>query len=296
MHTSAREKPEAEPNNSVPFSYGVDEASVMQMAEAQAAIYQNNRPFPHIVLENFFDEKQLREVFEEIKNVDKDKHYKKFMGNLNEHKKITYFPHAVGPKTNLLVAYLNSGIFINYLEKMTGIPGLLPDPSYLGGGLHWIENGGFLEMHADFNHHPKYNLERRINLLLYLNDDWKEEYNGSLELWDIKTRKLEKSVMPIFNRCVIFSTAADSLHGHPKPLNHPQNEPRRSIALYYYTNSWDNANQWKDTDFHRTIFNLAALNPRAMKPSKIIKSVIHNLTPPIFSKTLKLIKDVVRGR
>jgi len=285
---AAQAKPETVPAK---FSYEATEASVTQMATEQGALYQNNIPFPHIMLDDFFDEQTLREVMEEINTIDKTKHYKKFLGNLNEHKKLTYFPHIVGPKTNLLVAYLNSGIFIDYLEKLTGIQGLLPDPSYLGAGLHWIENGGFLEVHADFNHHKKYNLERRINLLLYLNDDWEDSFNGALELWNIETGKREKNILPIFNRCVIFSTTANALHGHPAPINHPKAAPRRSIALYYYTNTWDKDNSKSDTDFYRTTFNLAALHPRNLKPSKAIKAVINNITPPIIRKTVKYVKQ-----
>jgi hypothetical protein len=35
---------------------------------------------------------------------------------------------------------------------------------------------------------------------------------------------------------VIFSTTDFSYHGHPEPLNCPDNRSRRSLALYYYTN------------------------------------------------------------
>src|SRR3954451_19085559 len=89
---------------------------------------------------------------------------------------------------------------------MTGIKGPIPDPYFLGGGLHEISEGGHLSMHADFNHHTPLNLERRINMLIYLNKDWKDEYGGQLELWDSEMTKKYHSIVPVFNRCVIFNS------------------------------------------------------------------------------------------
>ena len=109
----------------------------------------------------------------------------------------TVLPAAVGPKPAHLAQCIHTGPFHIHHEKLTGIPNLIADPSYFGGGVHWIDNGGYLEVHADFNHLKKYNLARRINLLLYLNKDWKDEYNGHLELWDRSTMAKRKAVAPL---------------------------------------------------------------------------------------------------
>ena len=146
---------------------------------------------------------------------------------------------------------MNSHPVLQFLEKLTGIGGLIPDPSFAGGGCHQIEPGGKLQVHVDFNKLQPANLDRRINLLIYLNKDWKEEYGGHFELWDAEGKACVKRVLPLFNRCVVFSTTQTSYHGHPHPLTCPEGWTRKSIALYYYTNGRDDGHA---SDGHSTVF------------------------------------------
>jgi Rps23 Pro-64 3,4-dihydroxylase Tpa1-like proline 4-hydroxylase len=139
------------------------------------------------------------------------------------------------PTISALVNYLNSPVMLKYLEELTGIDNLISDELLMGGGLHKITSGGKLAIHKDYNVHPVKKMYRRLNLLIYLNKDWKTEWEGNLELWDKDHTKLEVSVEPLFNRAVIFTISEDSLHGHPVPLNTPENVSRNSIALYYFT-------------------------------------------------------------
>src|SRR4029078_5720896 len=134
-----------------------------------------------------------------------------------------------------LFAELNNRAFLGFLEALTGIEGLIPDPHFEGGGLHETKRGGHLGVHADFNVHERLGLERRLNLLIYLNEDWEDEYGGSLELGDKDMSECAVEVKPIFARGVIFNHALDSFHGHPDPLSCPPDRSRRSIATYYYT-------------------------------------------------------------
>ena len=111
------------------------------------------------------------------------------------------------------------------------------DPNLFGGGLHQSIRGAFLNVHVDYNFHPDTRHHRRLNVLVYMNKDWKDEYEGHLELWDLSDgrKTLLAKVAPLFNRCVIFETNEISFHGHPKPLNAPEGVNRKSIATYYYT-------------------------------------------------------------
>ena len=131
--------------------------------------------------------------------------------------------------------YLNSPETLKYLENLTGIENILPDNTYVGGGMHKINTGGRLAVHADYNIHPENGLHRRINLLLYLNKGWKSEWGGNLELWEKDMSKVTHSIEPIFNRAVIFNITDDAFHGHPHPLNCPEDVSRYSLALYYFT-------------------------------------------------------------
>ena len=159
----------------------------------------------------------------------------------------------MGEATRHLLAELNSAPVIAFLERLTGIEGLVPDPHFVGGGLHQIERGGHLKVHADFNRHPRTQLERRINLLLYLNRDWKDEYGGALELWNRDMSACEARILPLFNRCVVFSTTETSYHGHPEPLNCPEGWTRKSIALYYYAREPAGDNEGGE---HNTLFQV----------------------------------------
>ena len=119
--------------------------------------------------------------------------------------------------------------------------------------MHLIEPGGFLKIHVDFNWHERLKLDRRLNLLLYLNRDWPEEYGGHLELWNHDVSRCVKRILPIFNRCVIFNTSESSHHGHPDPMKCPPGRCRKSLALYYYTNGRPEGDT---SDRHRTSYKL----------------------------------------
>jgi Rps23 Pro-64 3,4-dihydroxylase Tpa1-like proline 4-hydroxylase len=222
----------------------------MLLPEARKT-YAEATPFPHIVIDDFFDEEVLDKVLEEFPGI-KDIAWHQYYDS-NQIKLSNENEEFIGLFTRHVLHSLNSSIFLNFLEALTGIHDLISDPFFRGGGLHNILPGGKLGVHADFNKHQKYNLDRRLNLLLYLNKDWKEEYGGHIELWDKSMKKCEKRVLPIFNRVVIFTTTDYSFHGHPDPLNCPKPMSRKSLALYYYTVGRP---QNEDSQMHSTLFSL----------------------------------------
>ena len=197
--------------------------------------YKKATPFPHIVIDNLFDEilldKILNEFPENINQIgDKFDNKVEKKLSLNDTNKFSL-------ETNNFINYLNSEQFINFLQNITNIEEkLVPDPYLIGGGLHELREKGYLNVHADFNMHPTMKLDRRLNLLIYLNKDWKNEYGGSLELWDNNMKNCEKKIVPYFNKAVIFSTTDNSFHGNPEEINHPNKLSRKSIAMYYYSN------------------------------------------------------------
>jgi Rps23 Pro-64 3,4-dihydroxylase Tpa1-like proline 4-hydroxylase len=129
----------------------------------------------------------------------------------------------------------NSSLFLFFLHHLTGIRGLTGDPWLYGGGIHQILPGGLLKIHADFNIHEFTGLLRRINVLVYLNKDWQDEWGGHLELWDTEMSRCVRRVAPNAGTCVIFNTSSTSYHGHPDPLRCPPGRTRKSLAFYYYT-------------------------------------------------------------
>ena len=201
-------------------------------AEECRALYNDADPYAHVVLDNVFDEDILREIVSEFEiATDKWKYYE----TKYEKKLQMSADEQLGTVTRLFLHALNSNPFLNFLEEVSGVQGLLPDMSYEGGGLHSIPKGGKLGVHVDFNYHKQLNVFRRLNVILYLNEDWQEEYGGAFEMWNEDRTECKKQVYPLFNRMVIFNTTSTSYHGHPHPLTCPDNITRKSLALYYYT-------------------------------------------------------------
>lgn len=259
--------------------FRVDADKLNELALQHREEYANAKPFPHIVIDNFFPEEVLDNILNEYPKAG-DIDWQKFE-NKSEKKLANKHERYMGDNTRALLYQLNSSTFINFLETLTGIDGIIPDPHFEGGGLHQIERGGYLKVHADFNRHVKMRLDRRLNLLLYLNKDWKEEYGGYLELWDTEMTRCEKKILPIFNRFVLFTTTDFSYHGHPEPLTCPEGRTRKSLALYYYTNGRP-AYEIKDKE-HSTIFKARPGEDLKEKSSGMdAKTFLKKLVPPIF--------------
>ncbi|MFK7772709.1 MAG: 2OG-Fe(II) oxygenase [Saprospiraceae bacterium] len=211
------------------------EQELINLGIQKHEVYKSNPPFPNISFDDFFEPESLREVLAEFPELGKEKG-DIFYTNPNEVKYASNGVYRFGPKTRDLVSYLNSQPFLEFLQNLTGIKdSLIPDPYFQGGGFHQIKPGGFLKLHVDFHKHKMMNLDRRINVLIYLNENWEEEYGGHFELWEKDKSKCIVRIPPIFNKMAIFSTTDFSWHGHPDPLTCPQGRSRKSLALYYYT-------------------------------------------------------------
>ena len=202
---------------------------------ARTCRYQDQWPFPHAVIDEAANNYWLMEamrMFPEASDVGVE-----WYRYDNPLEKKMAFPHIDRLQFPLRDVFyeMNSGRFMNFLEDLTGIAGLIPDPHFNGGGCHMHLRGGKLDLHCDYNYHPRTNLDRRLNVLLYINPIWEESWGGSLEL---RTKDLREytTISPKFNRMVVFSTTEHSYHGHPRPISCPEGVSRRSLAAYYYSN------------------------------------------------------------
>jgi hypothetical protein len=212
-----------------------DHDRMMKLAADNKQKYAQAHPFPSIYFDNVFQPESLSEVLNEFPDPSAIK-WRKFANSYEDKKLASRGEHQFGEATKQLAHYLNSAPFLSFLEELTGIPALISDPFFDGGGLHQIVPGGFLKIHADFNKDNRTGLDRRLNVLVYLNKNWKEEYGGHFELWNKQMTKSEAKILPLFNRMAIFSTTHDSYHGHPDALRCPPDMTRKSFAAYYYSN------------------------------------------------------------
>ena len=224
-------------NSQKSFVFNLDKLS--KLGRENHDNYVQAKPFPHIVIDNFLALRDANRVLRAFphKNSKVWLDWKR-RDTIHQPKKQgighAFRLEGASPYLRNMLTSFNSYPFLTFLEELTGINKLLPDPYFHGGGLHQILSGGKLAIHTDFNDLRELDLYRRINVLFFLNKDWKPEYRGYLELRD-KDLTCAKSIAPLFNRLVVFNTNKASFHGHPVPLNTPQNVTRKSLALYYYT-------------------------------------------------------------
>ena len=201
--------------------------------------FNRNQPFDHCVIDNFFDTRLAKNLEKEFPEYDSNiwQSYK----NPIEVKKVSNNWNLFPKNTYNTMIFLNSREFVSILEdKIFKKKKLYSDIGLNGGGWHIHKYGGKLNTHLDYSIHPKLDLQRKLNLIVYLNSKWKKSWGGSLGLWDNKSPKkpgdLIKSIVPKFNRAVIFDTTQNSWHGLPEPLRCPKNQFRKSLAIYYLCN------------------------------------------------------------
>lgn len=213
------------------FRSTIGQAATSMLAEL-ARCKPVSAPFRHVVADGLFDPAVLRQVATAFPPPDSPLWFrydspleKKFCCNRME---------KLSPLLAAFIHRLNAADVAAVVGEVFNIDDLVVDPSLHGGGLHMVERGGKLDIHLDFSDHPKLPLSRRVNLLLYLNEDWDDAWGGQLELWDDRMTQCVVRIAPRFNRLVLFEVR-EAYHGHPEPLRVPPGQCRRSIALYFLT-------------------------------------------------------------
>jgi len=206
-----------------------------RLESLKGAFNDPKKPFRYIMLEGFFKPEMVELIHDNYPALtDGDWGGITYLNQNNKFARSKFEKETIFDE---IMAEMNSEEFRKWLENISGIEGILGDDELLGAGLHQSVNGAFLNVHVDYNVHPTTKYHRRMNVLIYMNKEWKDEYEGHLELWDLTGGKMNmiEKIAPTLNRCVIFETTEISFHGHPKPLNTPPGINRKSIAAYYYS-------------------------------------------------------------
>jgi 2OG-Fe(II) oxygenase superfamily len=235
--------------------------AVIEEVESLATRFSQRDPFRHIVIDDFLAPDSAAALLREFPPFER--------GNaLNEAglpglKSTIEQIGALGGSYAELDRLVQSAPFLDWLSTLTGIPDLLYDPHYFGGGTHENKAGQDLDVHIDFNRHPIENWHRRLNLIVYLNPVWDPAFGGCLELHSDPRRAddVVRQVSPDFNRCVVFETTENSWHGFSR-ISFPTpcaQDSRRSIALYFYTRERPD-DELADT--HSTVYVDRPLPPR----------------------------------
>lgn len=211
--------------------------NILEFAKKNQKKYKNNKPFPHMVIDDAIELNLIKEIMETYPTLSHLKDVQVIKGRTDDKLASKRGDKYQTNSIKNLLRFLNSSIFIDFLQILTSIKEpLIPDPHFIGGGMHQIRKGGFLKIHADFCYHPETKLDRRINVLIYLNKNWEKSFGGELNLYSKDMKNCVQKILPVANRMVIFNTTSHAFHGHPDPLNCPENKKRNSLAIYYYSN------------------------------------------------------------
>ena len=269
------------------------EASLHEIAKAKKQEFLDADPFPHIVIDNLINEELLIKCAEEFPDLSKMEKVIRYSGRTDE-KLASPRGNNCQPKSIYdLLSFLNSSEFIDFLQELTSVEEpLIADPHFCGGGLHQIRRGGFLKIHADYCKHPETNLDRRINVLLYLNKEWDENFGGHLELYDKEVIVCKQRILPIFNRMVVFNTNDFTYHGHPDPLNCPSELSRNSLALYYFSNGRPQSEVRTRLETQSTMYR-----SRKGEVFKFdIKQTLLKFIPPIAYPAARQLKRLIKSK
>lgn len=222
--------------------YCPDQKALFETALRHRRSFRAAEPFPHVAIDGLFPENVLQAILDELPSRDANRwtHW----GSGSKYEDPTDFPKVgisrealVGPATRNFMLQLNSALFLQFLAILSGAApdSLFADPTFRGGGLHSTGAGGRLLVHADAERHPVGKpFCQKLNLIVYLNREWPEEYGGHLELWSRDSSHCVQRIAPRFNTTVIFESGTNTYHGHPHPLACPKGRFRYSLACYYY--------------------------------------------------------------
>ena len=206
----------------------------------------HEEPFDHWIIDDFFSPDKAQSITENFPAYNDERWY--FYKNAIENKKTLQDWLRFPPEIYQTLQDLCSHDFIENIKSMTGIKNLYPDYGLHGGGLHMHGRGGNLNIHKDYSIHPRLKLQRKLNLIVYMSNDWDSTWGGGLELWSNnpktnRPKELVKTIEPKFNRAILFDTAQNSWHGLPKPLTCPEGKYRKSLAVYYLTDIDENTEE-----------------------------------------------------
>lgn len=266
------------------YDFRLDADELRQLADRRRDEYRHAQPMPHVVIDGLFPDHVLEQILAEFPEQD-DARWVRF-NSADEQRFRSSGDHWLGPFTQSFLSYFQSATFVEFVERLTGIDGLIPNPHE--AYLHGMRPGGYLHVHADGNWNNRLNVERRLKLLLYINKDWKEEYRGALELWDSHMAACQERILPTFNRLVFLDVASGGHHGVPDILNCPADLTRKVVSMTYCLAPPGRSLRERPHQFRRRPGDKARLTGAA---------VYRMLTPPILQIQLdKLRAKPAKGR
>lgn len=228
--------------------------------------FNDAKPYRHLVMDNLLQPQMATALARQFPTLEQMKtRYNGLNEKKAEHSEFTLLPKEFGQLKEVLFGKE----FMELIEKITGITGLLVMDDRYGYGLHQGGNGSFLDVHIDYNLHPVSQKQRRLNLLIFLNEEWQESWGGMLQLWDAPVSRCVTAIAPVFNRCVLFECSDVSFHGYNR-IHCPAAVTRKSFYTYYFTEPTAHLR------FHDTVFKPRPQDSRVKKAKVTAKEGLKN--------------------
>lgn len=265
----------------------------LEDADDISRVFKAAKPVRHAIFDDFVTDGEIQASFPG----ESWKHWINLGDGYQRNKFICSDRESIPKPLGDLIDSLSGPRFLKRLEEISGISGLIPDPYLSGGGLHLSTGGGILAMHTDFHYYKRLGIYRRLNLLVYLHDNWQPSDGGQLEI-ESPQSKHTRVIDPLPGRAVLFETNDRSVHGFRRPV--AEGKERRSLALYYYTAdeapdfSGDETTHWREHLGLERRRSLRFLVYRVlMKTSRVFSIVAHLVNP---NQGLDLLRHRLRKR
>lgn len=230
--------------------------------------FASSVPYKHLVIDNFLRVDVAESLYANFPAYDI---FNKKYDGLNERKAEGSNFEDFDALFTELRKEVSSPEFNDFISQITGVKEVFVTDDAMGSGLHQGKAGSFLDIHIDFSMHHLANVYRRLNLLIFFNKEWKDEWAGHTELWNADMTECVKKVRPDFNRAVIFATTGKSYHGYGK-INPPENITRKSFYTYFYTSQPGEQNE----SYNDTIFKARPEDSRAKRIKTNVKESAKN--------------------
>lgn len=225
--------------NNLEHAYNVDELKNQ---------YINSKPLPHFIIDDFLPKDIFDLICTEIKNFPQDKWIVKNLKNSGIRKETRDFTSS--PALQETMIHLTSHSFVSWLNKITDCDQIIPDIHHLGAGLSAAPSGSFLGLHTDFNWNDTLKLNRKFNLIFYVNEKWEDSWNGELEFWDREKTECLHAIKPVPNRLLFWEYEQELIHGFSKPLNCPSGIERQNLMTVYYISNASPTSQPHKSEFY----------------------------------------------
>jgi hypothetical protein len=209
--------------------------------------YVKTPPYPNVALDNFLPQETISAMKQECNNLEWTREFTRNGSHMIERQDVENLPVA-----NEVRNIMSSRRFLVWLGEVTGHHDLIPDPHMIGAGYMRCSRGDSLKLHSDFNFNNTLKLYRMLSINIYLNKNWQPEWNGDLQFWDFERKECKTRYFPEAGKAVIFRHHKFGFHGHPEPLQCPENIYRDGFRMFYYVSEMSNYKL--DKNPHRSLY------------------------------------------